>query len=198
GRSGWRAWEYVNLASGEFGYMGANAFYNSDKATFDFTYYMQTQGYTNVDYVFINLGTNDLGRNHHNSDTDIINSYNTMIASIKEFNPNVKILLWLPPMRGLGMLGTSKTHTDYALRATKLFIKTFDNRENENIFLVPVYFNIDPEHDYPYEEQPVSSRNSGFTIRYCTDMTHPAVPGYYKIADVIFAYIKYMASLEAA
>mgnify|MGYP001074078224 CR=1 FL=1 len=197
GRSGWRAWEYVNLANGEYGTPVSNAFFNPDKQTFDFTYYMNTQGYSGVNYVFINLGTNDIGRDHHNSDTDIINSYNAMIASIKEYNPNVKILLWLPPIRALGMLGTSKQHTDYALRATKLFINTFDKRESENLFLVPVYFNIDPEHDYPYVDEPVSSRNSKFTIRRCTDMVHCAKEGYLKIADVIYNYIKYMASLEA-
>ena len=163
GRSGWRAWEYVNLSVGEYGYSGTNAFYNESKQTFDFTYYMNTQGYSSVDYVFINLGTNDIGRNHHNTDNDIIESYNFMINSIKAFNPNVKILLWLPPTRALGMIGTNKEPINTALRANQLIINTYDNREDENIFLVPVYFNIDPYHDYRYETVNVSDRNTKFT-----------------------------------
>ncbi|RVT67651.1 BppU family phage baseplate upper protein [Niallia taxi] len=196
GRAGWRAWEYVNLPNGEYGTPVTNAFFNPDTQTFDFPWYMVQQGYTNVDYVFINLGTNDIGRDHHNSDTDIINSYNAMIASIKAFNPNVKILLWLPPIRALGMLGTSKQHTDYALRATKLLINTFDNKKNENIFLVPVYFNVDPENDYPFDVVPLSARNTDITTKQCKDMVHTATVGYKKMADVIYGYIKYMASLE--
>lgn len=196
GRSGWRAWEYVNLPTGEYGYLGDNAFYNESTQKFDFTYYMDTQGYSDVDYVFINLGTNDIGRSHHNTDNDIIESYNFIIDSIKAFDTNVKILLWLPPTRALGMIGTRKANIDTALRANQLIINTYDNRENENIFLVPVYFNIDPYHDYRYETINVSDRNSKFTELKCLDLVHPATEGYYKIADVIYAWIKYMAYLE--
>ena len=157
---------------------------------------MNKHNYSTVDYVFINLGTNDLGRNHHNSDSDILESYDFMINSIKAFNPNVKILLWLPPTRALGAIGTNKSSINASLRANQLFIDNYGNRENENLFLVPVYFNIDPYHDYNYQEVNVSDRNSKFKELKCTDTVHPATEGYYKIADVIYAWIKYMAYLE--
>ena len=94
------------------------------------------------------------------------------------------------------MIGTNKSAINYSLRANQLFIDNYGNRENENLFLVPVYFNIDPYHDYNYQEVNVSERNSKFTELKCKDTVHPATEGYYKIADVIYAWIKYMAYLE--
>lgn len=72
--------------------MGINPFYNTSTEKFDFSYYMTQQGYTDVDYVFINLGTNDLNRSPM-TETDIMGYYDEMITSIKQYNSNIKICL---------------------------------------------------------------------------------------------------------
>ena len=99
GRSGWRAYEYVNLATGEYGDKVENPFYNPTTSTFDFSYYMTQQGYASVDYVCINLGTNDIARGHHATTTDMTTAYNQMITSIRAYNPDIKIFIGLPGTR---------------------------------------------------------------------------------------------------
>lgn len=198
GRAGWRAYTYCYCAQGSDDHSGlsyTNPFFNPSSNKFDFHYYMTQNGFSGVDYVFICLGTNDIGRSDHSTDADIISYYDLMINSIKAYNPNIIIGLWLPPTRAL-YANTNRKGIDGALRAHKLLIQTYGNQESNKIYLVPVYFNVDPEHDYAYQEVPISSRNQAFTMMIASDIVHPAVVGYKKIADVLFSYIKFFASIQ--
>ena len=190
GRPGWSALDYVSGATVEGSSM-TNAFWNPVSQKFDFSYYMTQQSYTNVDYVFINLGTNDTG------DPDAYGSaVAEIIESIKAYNSNIKIGVWLcPPRSYLG--NGSLVDSIRPIRICQKAIDLFDRQETSKIYLVPVYFNVDPYHDFPYEEVPVSADNSDFTMLVATDKVHPALPGYQKIADVIYCYIKYFGSLDA-
>ena len=118
-----------------------------------------------------------------------------MITSIHSYNSDIRIALWLPPVRALYQ-NTQHASFDAALRMHEFFIDNYDNREDEKIYLCPVYLNIDPYHDYPSQTNSISSRNTDITYNYCTDGTHPATVGYYKIADVIYSLIKYFAYLD--
>ena len=193
GRSGWRAYEYVNNSVGVYGDIVSNAFFNTATSKFDFSYYMQQQGYTNVDYVFINLGTNDISRDNHNTPEEIVTFFDYMINSIKSFNSNIKIGIWLMPMP-CQMENRQRTVKDKFLGLTKKLIEHYDNREDENLFLVPVYLNVDPLNDFNTTTTQISNRNPK-TMTICSDHIHPSNIGYYKIADVIYGYIKYFSSL---
>lgn len=190
GRSGWRAYEYVNLATGEFGELVDNPFYNASTSTFDFSYYMTQQGYDSVDYVCINLGTNDISRSHHATTDDMITAYNQMITSIRDYNPDIKIFIGLPGSRALGDM-MNKDLIDTALSATKALIEEYDNRESDGIYLMPYYLNIDPDNDFNFSSENVSDRNPNMNIKIASDKVHPSTYGYYKIADVIYSTIKY-------
>lgn len=200
GRSGWRAYTYDKCADQtDDKAMGlstsrVNPFWNSSTQKFDFTYYMNTKGFNGVDYVFICLGTNDIARGNFNSDTEIISYWDDIIDSIKAYNSNVKIGIWLPPTRAL-YENNSKTAINSSLRMNKLLIDTYDNRENENLYLVPVYLNVDPYNDYNGQEISTDSRSTT-KIKISTDNVHPSVVGYNKIADVIYAYVKYFGELD--
>ena len=197
GRAGWRAYTYAYCATGaddRAGLSYTNPFYNPSTQQFDFEYYMTQNGFSGVDYVFICLGSNDIGPADHSTDENIISYYNLMINSIKDYDSDIIIGLWLPPTRAL-YVNTVKKPIDSALRANKLLIDTYSNSESSGIYLVPVYMNVDPEHDYVGETVPISSRNTSYTMTIATDVVHPAVVGYKKIADVIFSYIKHFATI---
>lgn len=93
GRAGWTTSDYFTDKQ----YNGVvNPFYNPSSQTFDFSYYMNNQGYTSVDFVVIQLGINDL---YNFDDTKIIPTWenvNAMISSILSHNQSTKVLLNLP------------------------------------------------------------------------------------------------------
>ena len=96
GRAGWLAKDYCTEAS-----IGAvtNAFWNPNTSAFDFSYYMNQQGYSATDFVIINLGTNDLYNADIENDTIIpttIAYIFEIIESILAYNPSQKIILNLP------------------------------------------------------------------------------------------------------
>jgi hypothetical protein len=82
------------------------------------------------------------------------------------------------------------------LNLVKLQMTAYQNREAEQIFMLPLYLNVDPLWDFPYvTNQFVSSRHTDSYI-YVTDNTHPTPSGHYKMADVIYYVMKYAVSLE--
>lgn len=189
GRAGWRAWTYTHYAStdgteGE-GISATNPFWNPSTNKFDFTFYMNNQDYSSVDYVFIDLGTNDLARSTHNTETDMIDSWNEIIDSIKAYDSNIKVCTWLPPLRSQ-VQNPNRSNIDNAMNTLEILIKNYDNKENENIYLVPVYLNVNPKTDYGKKVETVN----GVEITLTTDAVHPIALGYQHIAEVIYGYIK--------
>ena len=75
-------------------------------------------------------------------------------------------------------------------------INNFDNRENEKIYLCPMYLNMDLENDYNFEEVPLSARDNTKTRLKCTDPIHQSSIGYKKCADVMYYTLKYIESLS--
>lgn len=185
GRSGWSSHDYVTNST-KAGF--TNPFYNVSTDGFDFTYYMTQQGYSGVDYVFINLGTNDRGRQ---SDA-IIADINSMIDSIKDYDSNITVCLWLPPARGLceNVDQDNLLETFDTLKINKLFIDTYEN--NSDVNLIPIYTNINPYLDFPMVKAEISDTGS-YDMVYTNNKVHPDVDGYYHIGDVIYAWIKSFA-----
>jgi lysophospholipase L1-like esterase len=117
-----------------------------------------------------------------------------MINSIKAYDSNIRIGLWLPPTRAL-YANTNRFAIDTSLRMNQLLIDTYDGHETDKLYLVPVYLNVDPEHDYNSNTVQISERNDSYTMIVATDAVHPSAVGYKKIADVLYSYIKYFATL---
>lgn len=93
GRSGWRASNYTSLAAIN---NVVNPFFNPSSQTFDFTYYMQQQGYDGVDVVFIQLGINDIFHTLSEIDSAIetyLTSMDKIITSIHSYDSNVKVVI---------------------------------------------------------------------------------------------------------
>ena len=97
GRGGWTAYSYVNLAQDSTSTY-TNSFYNPEKESFDFSYYMATQDYADLDVVFLQLGINDMFASK--TDEQVASAINIftenleiMISSIHEYDPEVKIVI---------------------------------------------------------------------------------------------------------
>ena len=198
GRSGWRAYTYTHCANGadestaDGFYQGSNAFWNPETNKFDFSYYMNNNSFSNIDYVFICLGTNDISRGDYKEESDIISYYNTMINSIKDFDSNIKIGLWLPPARGIKNRLDKLDGLYNALAVNKYLINNFEGKEDDNIFLIPTNITISPYEDYNTTVIPITENQE---LEVVTDSVHPNQNGYYKIAEVFYYWIKYFATL---
>ena len=192
GRSGWATIHYLNNTS----YLDkTNTFYNSSSNSFDFNYYMSNSSIETPSFVTLALGTNDAGK--INADTLVAN-FNTMINSIRSYDSNMKIGITIAPPPASNQDGWGKhnsvgitnwTHKKRIFEFAKKIIETFDNREDEGIYILPIYVNIDPVLDFPYEEVEVSFRNKT-VIKRGTDNVHPSKEGMYKISDIHYNWIK--------
>ena len=194
GRSGWTTNDYCNVASkGNF----TNAFYNNGK--FDFAYYMQSNYYTNVGYVVITLGTNDVADLSRTDYDAIIKNYEMMIGSIHDYNPNVDVILSLVTPSATtdgwgasnGRVMSKDIFDYYQLKLVSRLIDRFSNESH--VYLSPNYININVETDFPTREVASSRRNPTPIMRQI-DNVHPNNYGYLKMADVIFSTIAYANS----
>lgn len=196
GRGGWAAETYCTQPA----YNGkTNPFFNND--TFDFTYYMDSQGYNSVDYVFFNVGTNDVAKLSSDGIDTIIGYYNKIVSSIKSFDSNIKVIIGM--CEGVYRFSNRNTSSNIKWDLNKsitllheALINNYDNRESEKIFLCPMYINMDLENDYNFEEVPLSSRDVLKTRMKCVDPIHQSKIGYQKCADMMYYTLKYIESLN--
>jgi hypothetical protein len=72
-------------------------------------------------------------------------------------------------------------------------IQKFSNKEQENIFLVPVYVNLDCVNNYPQREESINAKNPRKILR-SSNGVHPAPEGYRQIADSFYYWFKYELS----
>ena len=119
-----------------------------------------------------------------------------MINSIKDFDQNIKIGLWMPPSRNLAD-NRNVVDPSNALKINKLILDTWNNMQSNNIYIVPTNLNVDPYYDYNYTEENRNARNAEAPkIRTAGDGVHPKAIGYQHMADVFYPFIKYLASLD--
>lgn len=188
GRSGWSAENYVENNAWR-GVIEESPFWNPQTEQFDFVYYMDHNSYDHVDYVFINLGTND-------SYDNFIDYYHKMINGIRAFDSNILIAIWIPaPFATFGGY-THKTNDNQTFQMMQAIIDAFDSEENRNnkIYVVPTHMNIDTFYDFPWKDVKINNSTEE-TYRVCTDQIHES-NGYEHVAEVIYGYIKYFATLN--
>lgn len=191
---------YSGLQSGDLFKSGVPFWNGTD---FDFTYYMTNSGIAVPDYVFINLGTNDMYATFSDADmtakiTLIISRYNTMIASIKAYNPAIKIGICLTIPPSFSQDGFGKDYNTYVDRnrfrknvfnLVKSLLTTYDSRTAELIYVVPINLNLDTENNFPVESVQVNARNTTMVTKQ-NNAVHPDISGYWQIADSYWYFLK--------
>ena len=139
GRSGWTAEDYCTKAAKSD---IENPFYNGG---FDFTYYMQTQGFAGVHATVIQLGINDIFkfREHYAwslyDSTDVLAYMEQIVSSIHKYNDNIKVIINLPitpnsdGMAFTDAYGTTQLYWVYnrnIIRFAAELLSRFANRAN--------------------------------------------------------------------
>ena len=107
GRSGWNSSMYCNKENDG---IYENPFYSDG---FDFSYYMITQGYENLDFVIIQLGINDIKTMtlEKYSSKKVLSHFEEMILSIREYDSELPIVLGvtIPPSEDVEKFNNSST-----------------------------------------------------------------------------------------
>lgn len=200
GRSGWSAGTYLRYAN-----VGSvtNAFYNNG---FDASYYFSQNNIPFPDWFIINLGINDLFA--YTADAQMnagirnfVNNINTMITSIKAASSSIKIglALTIPPNYSQDAFGKAykcgQTRMRYKRNNFYLvnkLIETYSGKENtENIYLIPIFTNLDTVNNMGMEELAVNARNATtYQSPIGNGGVHPDESGYWQTADVYTGFIK--------
>jgi len=171
--------------------------------TFNFTRYMKKNNYDSVDWVFINLGINDLiyisdDKALEERISSMLYGYRCMINSIRSFDEKIKIGLavTIPPANSQDAFGRAygcgQTQWRYKRNNfiwVKSLINEFKNDREQGVYLVPVNVNLDTEHNMLTETVPVNARNPLKVTRQ-RDGVHPAASGYMQIADMIYYFLR--------
>ena len=209
GRSGW-SWD-TYFTTDTITYTDGrgtvdNPFYNPTSQTFDASYYFAHSGVSAPDWFFLNMGINDMFSfaNDAALESGIVTALGLLesaITSIKTAAPATKIglCLTIPPNHSQDAFGKAykcnQTRDRYKrnnLIWVNRLISEYDNHEAENIYLVPIYTNLDTVYNMGMETLPVNARNTDITYQspISNGGVHPVASGYWQIADVYTAFLK--------
>lgn len=204
GRSGWTYEMYYNKNSY---FNNTNAFYNPDTSLFDYSYYCNNTNTPVPDYFILNLGINDVYSYLDDANLmtrlELIKQHiDHIVSSIQQFDNNVKvcIALTIPPNYSQnGFYNQEQTRNrckrNNALLVNEL-IKTYDNRESERIYLIPLHCNLDTEYNFGLVDKVVNKRST-ITYKASTQGSHvhPDESGYWQCADSYWFFLKSLVSM---
>ena len=194
GRGGWTAEKYVHHEDSPFVFDG----------DFDFTRYMQENGYGQIDYIFIVLGINDF---FHVSDddtehkiADTLADYHEMIDGIRGYDERIRIGLCvtIPPAYTEDAFGarygTLRPRWRYKLINFAWINAMIDEfRENENADLVPINVNLDTKNNMGQKAVRLNIHSTATrTVTALGGHVHPDQSGYWQLADEIYCYLRCM------
>lgn len=168
----------------------------------DFAHHLTANSLATPDIVLIELGVNDcFGQTTDDGVVSLtataFSQLDTLIASIKASNSNVKIGLCLSPKYAdqdafgidYGASYTSWRCSRNIAIWNRELINQYKDSEAQNIYIVASGFNVDTLNNYPTTQEPINSHNSTL-IDVQNNSVHPYSKGYLQIGDAMFAFIK--------
>lgn len=195
GRGGWTVARYTSDdVDNPFWFSGS----------FDFVQYLSANEFDAPDWVFINLGINDVFNRTSDAETvaataNIFNNLDTMIASFKAAGSDVRVGLMIPvpPARDQDAFGSSygSGQTRWRFKRNILIyaremIARYSGQEGERVYLVPTNTALDTTNNVRRSaEAPVNSRSST-QVRRMNNGVHPAATGYQQMSDALWAFMK--------
>lgn len=128
----------------------------------------------------------------------MLNHYNQLIAMIHGYDKSTKIgvVLVVPPAVSQDAFGASygcgQTRWQYKRNQHETvcrMMEQYENREQENLWVIPAYMNLDCRHNYPQAMSLANAHTTQMLIRQKNDV-HPAPGGYCQIGDSIYGWLK--------
>lgn len=165
-----------------------NPFWNPDTGYFDLKYYMDKNGFTQLDAVCINLGLNSMGAHLQAKD-----GLEELVENIRKYDENLPIIVSMCTQLATG----PNARTDIvdnrnqwkALQKTSV-LEQFDGGKMEGVYISTPYMAVDMNSDYKTVEEPRSARDTE-TIKRVSDYYHPVEKGILKLADAYYPWILY-------
>ena len=176
--------------------------------TFDFGKYtkrfapafMEESEFYSPDIVAIMLGTNDFyGTNGIPGISEWLNNMTTIINSIHNFNPTIKVIIIIPPTGasqdawGLNY-GTGSTSVQFKRNIQLLgrqILNTWDTDTAlaNNIFVINAGLAVDPDFGYDTTTEPVNKFNTTLVTIFSNGV-HPNTSGLKQMGDAIAAIMQ--------
>ena len=189
--SGWGAGtlRYVAKANNR-----KNEFYNPDTKMFDYDYYLKQHTDQAVpDICLINFGINPTNRYTDPAQTTTQSqNIQFIISQIRAKNRDCKFIVGLThyAARWSNYWADRSARREEILQGVADLIDYFGNRENENIYLNPMFASLDPRWDMQYKEIK-TNRNNEHTSYRGKDSHHPSSIGYKNNAYSTVQAVKY-------
>lgn len=167
-----------------------NPLWNEDAGKVDFATFVESQGKHTLDYVYVLLGWNSA-----NDTEDVCKAaVRTFINNVLTSYPNCKIVLLglqIPSRDGLAVNYGARTYPyswydemlDYVFKLNGWYQDIAE--EYSNVSFVNIAGQFDSDNNMQTSEMSVNVRNSATEIVQ-TNGVHPAVSGYYQIADACY------------
>jgi len=179
---GYAGWEAQNFLSPKGKWQEVDSpFFNSSVNQIDFSNYFENKLKDTPDIVVIQLGVNDVvsvtkgiqkGYYTIENVSEKVNDLERLVNEIKQSLPNVKVLVMEPTPPNKQMLELSGMDMNDYRNMLQVYweksLNKFENRENENIYVVPGFVDIDPW--------------NGFR-----DAVHPNASGYGQLAQTLMS-----------
>lgn len=156
----------------------------------DFSSYCQDMNVQTIDEVYILLGWNNAVK----TIPDMTNC-KTFIGLLKDFNPNIKIILiglQIPSLDGCGVnYGAKSIYAQYMTLVN--YVHNLDSaykevaNEYENVYTINLSGQFDTEYNMPSVATNPNFRNTT-QIQMQNNGVHPSNSGYYQIADVAYRW----------
>lgn len=200
------SWRWVDYLKGADYASKSNAFWDAEKGRLDFQKYCETNGYEDIDYFLIALGTNDVsqGSSLYRTEAQVqkfvdqAKQFIDALLSEETGFPNCKI--------GIGLCGPGADYSYLAGNSMGIFrksintlnlamIKAFDEGAyHPNVTCFAHGLRTNRRLAFPYSDKPVTDRFTE-TSRTLTNSIHPSARGYQAWADGYYCQIR--AWLEA-
>ena len=172
-----------------------NPFWNPEKESFDLDYYMEINGYTDLDFIVLALGHN------HINNAATLGNWREIIRLIRASSYGKDVPIFVTLMTNIGDKDSWANNLDgiiykrnWPVRIAELLTEYGDGAV-EGVYLTTQYWACDPQRMFKTETVPSSDRDSE-TVTRQKDPMHPQKWAYRQIADAMYPYIASVLSAE--